>query len=200
MNRIEPVRRAAPQPVSSGRQLAERLGVTRRTIERDLSALRRAGVPLYAEHGRTGGQVSLDRSGSAVLISHCDRTECRAAIVGRARSELQTADQMPCRRAEPSASRNTERPRRSRRTVEEASDDRSSSTSTTPMRGGQTTRGRSVGFYSVEKAGISSAGATSDRRGESASTGYGMPDDHPTGRQHDVDAVLGWVPGDVTKP
>jgi predicted DNA-binding transcriptional regulator YafY len=47
--------------------LAERFGVTRRTIERDLAALRNAGVPLYAEHGRAGGQVSLDRSGSAVV-------------------------------------------------------------------------------------------------------------------------------------
>lgn len=51
----EAVRRAAPRSVSAAR-LAEEFGVTRRTIERDLAALRSAGVPLYAEHGRNGGQ------------------------------------------------------------------------------------------------------------------------------------------------
>lgn len=73
MNRLErlhalseTIRRAAPQPISAA-SLADRFGVARRTIERDLAALREAGVPLYSEHGRSGGQVSLDRSGSAVL-------------------------------------------------------------------------------------------------------------------------------------
>ncbi|MEZ5225518.1 MAG: HTH domain-containing protein [Acidimicrobiales bacterium] len=53
----EAVRRSPP-PVSAAR-LAEEFGVSRRTIERDLGALRSAGVPLYAEHGRNGGQRSV---------------------------------------------------------------------------------------------------------------------------------------------
>ncbi|MEM9655892.1 MAG: WYL domain-containing protein, partial [Actinomycetota bacterium] len=47
--------------------LAEEFDVSRRTIERDLASLRAAGVPLYAERGRTGGQVSLDELGSVVV-------------------------------------------------------------------------------------------------------------------------------------
>ncbi len=73
MNRLERLhalsehlRRTAPQPVSAS-DLAARFGVTRRTIERDLASLRNAGVPIYAERGRSGGQVSLDQSGSAVF-------------------------------------------------------------------------------------------------------------------------------------
>lgn len=44
----------APRP-RSARWLAERFGVSGRTIERDLSALQQAGVPIWAEPGRTGG-------------------------------------------------------------------------------------------------------------------------------------------------
>jgi predicted DNA-binding transcriptional regulator YafY len=42
----ERLRRAAPAIVPA-QHLAEELGVTRRTVERDLAALRNAGVPLY---------------------------------------------------------------------------------------------------------------------------------------------------------
>ena len=73
MNRLErlyanqeAIRRSAPRPISAA-LLAEQFEVTRRTIERDVSALRIAGVPLYAERGRNGGQVSLERSGNIVL-------------------------------------------------------------------------------------------------------------------------------------
>jgi len=62
----ETLRRTAPRPVSA-RRLAEEFGVTSRTIERDLAALRAAGVPLYAEAGRNGGAVSLDQMGSVVV-------------------------------------------------------------------------------------------------------------------------------------
>ncbi len=62
----EHLRRAAPNPVSAA-SLADHFEVTRRTIERDLAALRNAGVPLYSEHGRTGGHISIDRPGNAVL-------------------------------------------------------------------------------------------------------------------------------------
>lgn len=73
MNRLErlyaiseTIRRRTPRPVSAAR-LADEFDVSRRTIERDLAALRSAGVPLYARHGRTGGQLSIDQPGNMVL-------------------------------------------------------------------------------------------------------------------------------------
>jgi predicted DNA-binding transcriptional regulator YafY len=51
---VEELRAVAPRP-RSARWLAERFLVSSRTIERDLSALQHAGVPIYAEPGRTGG-------------------------------------------------------------------------------------------------------------------------------------------------
>jgi len=51
---VEELRAVAPRP-RSARWLAERFFVSSRTIERDLSALQQAGVPIYAEPGRTGG-------------------------------------------------------------------------------------------------------------------------------------------------
>ena len=62
----EALRRAAPRPVSA-RRLAEDFGVTRRTIERDLVALREAGLPLYAERGRNGGAVSVDQMANVLV-------------------------------------------------------------------------------------------------------------------------------------
>jgi predicted DNA-binding transcriptional regulator YafY len=56
---VEELRAAAPAPRSAG-WLARRYEVSVRTVERDLSALQQAGVPIYAEPGRTGGYV-LDR-------------------------------------------------------------------------------------------------------------------------------------------
>ena len=74
MNRLERlyainehIRRHRDRPVSAAR-LARQFEVTRRTIERDLAALRASGVPLYADHGRNGGQHTLDRSGTVVVI------------------------------------------------------------------------------------------------------------------------------------
>lgn len=51
---VEELRAVAPRP-RSARWLAERFGVSSRTIERDLSALQETGVPIWAEAGRTGG-------------------------------------------------------------------------------------------------------------------------------------------------
>jgi predicted DNA-binding transcriptional regulator YafY len=74
MNRLErlyavaeAIRRRAPAPVSAA-ALAEEFGVTRRTMERDLAALRVAGVPLYGLSGRTGGQ-QLATTGGRVVFS-----------------------------------------------------------------------------------------------------------------------------------
>jgi predicted DNA-binding transcriptional regulator YafY len=51
---VEELRAVAPR-VRSARWLADRFLVSSRTIERDLSALQLAGVPIWAEPGRTGG-------------------------------------------------------------------------------------------------------------------------------------------------
>lgn len=51
---VEELRAVAPLP-RSARRLAEQFEVSTRTIERDLSALQQAGVPIWAEPGRTGG-------------------------------------------------------------------------------------------------------------------------------------------------
>lgn len=44
----------------SARELADELGVTMRTIYRDIDALCASGVPIYAEHGRGGGYALVD--------------------------------------------------------------------------------------------------------------------------------------------
>ncbi|MFJ3531051.1 MULTISPECIES: YafY family protein [unclassified Streptomyces] len=57
---VEELRAVSPRP-RSARWLADRFEVSSRTIERDISALLQAGVPVWAEPGRTGGYC-LDRS------------------------------------------------------------------------------------------------------------------------------------------
>ena len=64
---VEEIRRRAPAPVSAT-QLAERFGVSRRTVERDLAALQSAGVPLYAWTGRAGG-YAIDRTSDRVALT-----------------------------------------------------------------------------------------------------------------------------------
>ncbi|MCP3854437.1 MAG: WYL domain-containing protein [Actinomycetia bacterium] len=54
----ERIRRSSPAPVSAA-ALAREFDVSRRTIERDLAALRASGLPLFAEQGRSGGQRTL---------------------------------------------------------------------------------------------------------------------------------------------
>jgi predicted DNA-binding transcriptional regulator YafY len=51
---IEALRTRAPRSVS-GSELAERVGVSVRTIERDVATLRAAGVPVTVRRGRGGG-------------------------------------------------------------------------------------------------------------------------------------------------
>ncbi|GIG63853.1 helix-turn-helix transcriptional regulator [Phytomonospora endophytica] len=53
---VEELRAVSPRP-RSARRLAERFGVSVRTVERDLRALQESGVPIYAEAGRNGGYV-----------------------------------------------------------------------------------------------------------------------------------------------
>lgn len=57
---VEELRARAPRPVSAA-ALASHFEVSTRTIERDIQALMEAGVPIWAERGRTGG-YTLDPS------------------------------------------------------------------------------------------------------------------------------------------
>lgn len=86
MNRLErlyavaeELRRRAPAPVSA-QTLAERFGVTRRTMERDLAALRDAGVPLYAESGRSGGYSVLGDGRAVFTLSSTEVTALLIAV------------------------------------------------------------------------------------------------------------------------
>jgi len=57
--------RGSRRPLSAAR-LSEEFGVSKRTIERDIQSLQLAGVPIYADHGVSGGY---SRS--------CGNTPCR---------------------------------------------------------------------------------------------------------------------------
>ncbi|AHH97774.1 hypothetical protein GCM10010174_01210 [Kutzneria viridogrisea] len=50
------LRTSAPRP-RSARWLAQRFGVSTRTVERDIAALQRTGTLIHAETGRAGGYV-----------------------------------------------------------------------------------------------------------------------------------------------
>ncbi len=62
----EELRRHAPAPVS-GPCLARLLGVNERTVERDIAALRKSGLPLYSAVGRYGGHALLAPFGGPAL-------------------------------------------------------------------------------------------------------------------------------------
>jgi predicted DNA-binding transcriptional regulator YafY len=57
---VEELRACAPRR-RSARELASQFEMSTRTIERDIGALQEAGVPIYADVGRTGG-YTLDKS------------------------------------------------------------------------------------------------------------------------------------------
>src|SRR5919106_1665866 len=71
--------RAAGQRGHTARQLADRFEVSVRTIERDLSALGQAGVPLATRQGRTGG-YTLDRSMSLPPLNFTAREAAAIAV------------------------------------------------------------------------------------------------------------------------
>ena len=62
--------------------LAERFGVTVRTIYRDLDTLRDASLPLAAERGRGGG-YALDRSYSLPPVNFTAREAALLVALGR---------------------------------------------------------------------------------------------------------------------
>ncbi len=82
---VEELRAAGPRG-RTARQLAGHFEVSVRTIERDLSALGQAGVPLATKQGRTGG-YSVDRSMSLPPLNFTPR-EAAAVAVALSRSEL----------------------------------------------------------------------------------------------------------------
>lgn len=67
--------------------LAERFGVTVRTIYRDLDALRAASLPLAAERGRGGG-YALDRSYSLPPVNFTAREAALLVALGRFAIEM----------------------------------------------------------------------------------------------------------------
>lgn len=67
--------------------LAERFGVTVRTIYRDLDALREADLPLHAERGRGGG-YALDRHYSLPPVNFSAREAAVLVTLGRFIAEL----------------------------------------------------------------------------------------------------------------
>ncbi|MGH3986056.1 MAG: helix-turn-helix transcriptional regulator [Actinomycetes bacterium] len=81
---VEELRAAGPRG-RTARQLAGHFEVSIRTIERDLSALGQAGVPLATKQGRTGG-FTVDRSMSLPPLNFTPR-EAAAVAVALSRSE-----------------------------------------------------------------------------------------------------------------
>lgn len=79
---VEELRGVAPR-LRSARWLADRFSVSTRTIERDLLALQEAGVPIWAENGRTGG-YTLDASATLPPASFT-ADEALALLVGLGR-------------------------------------------------------------------------------------------------------------------
>ena len=80
---VEELRAAGPRG-RTARQLAGHFEVSVRTVERDLSALGQAGVPLTTKQGRTGG-YTLDRSMSLPPLNFTPR-EAAAVAVALSRS------------------------------------------------------------------------------------------------------------------
>ena len=71
------------RPGAAAPELAERLGVSVRTVLRDVGALSGAGIPVYTERGRNGGVRLLDtyRAG----LAHLSRAEGTGLAVGQSR-------------------------------------------------------------------------------------------------------------------
>ncbi|MBP2329922.1 putative DNA-binding transcriptional regulator YafY [Kibdelosporangium banguiense] len=83
---VEELQAAAPQP-RAARWLADRLNVSIRTIERDLAALQRSGLPVYGDRGRRGGYV-LDKERTLPLLN---MTPDEAVAISVALRELRGA-------------------------------------------------------------------------------------------------------------
>lgn len=78
---VDLLRARSPRPVSRS-ELAERLEVTPRTVERDILALQQAGVPIWSQRGRSGG-YAIDARWSLPPLNF-DATEALAVIAALA--------------------------------------------------------------------------------------------------------------------
>lgn len=80
------LRARSPRPVSAG-DLAERFGVSTRTIERDLRSLAESGVPVYGSPGRAGGHAILpDFALPPLRLTAQESIACLAALTLMERS------------------------------------------------------------------------------------------------------------------
>jgi predicted DNA-binding transcriptional regulator YafY len=75
---VEQLRAGAPRAVTS-RQLADRFEVSVRTIERDITALQQAGVPIWATPG-PGGGYSIDPSMTLPPVNFTAREALAVAV------------------------------------------------------------------------------------------------------------------------
>jgi predicted DNA-binding transcriptional regulator YafY len=80
---VEELRACAPRR-RSARELAALYEVSARTIERDIGALQQAGVPIYADAGRSGG-YTVDKSLTLPPLNFSP-AEAVAVAVARPRS------------------------------------------------------------------------------------------------------------------
>jgi predicted DNA-binding transcriptional regulator YafY len=87
------------RPVWSGSELAERLGVTTRSVRRDVDRLRELGYPVNAEHGAGGGyQLGAGRrlppllldDDEAVAVAVCLRLAAGGTIEGLGEAAVRT--------------------------------------------------------------------------------------------------------------
>jgi len=77
------------------RELAELLGVSRRTIYRDIEALSIAGIPIYTEKGKSGGVSLLSSSVlTKSILSEQDQNEVLTALHGLSNMHISEADQV----------------------------------------------------------------------------------------------------------
>ena len=77
------------------KELAEQLGVSRRTIYRDIDALSIAGIPVYTEKGKGGG-ISLlpDSVLNKSIFSEREQNEILTALHGLSNMKVSEADQV----------------------------------------------------------------------------------------------------------